>query len=93
MKKLVAIALLLLVSLTTFSGNIKEWDECYEQMDDGKETCQDTKQKNKEIKEFTLAKNKKLFIQIQTIYRHAIQHVCIFPAPIINRQTPPPDLV
>ena len=92
MKQLIAIALLLLIGLTIVSGNIKGGSECYEQIADGEDACKDFKEKNKEIKEFTFTKHSKAFIPASSTYKYIARQACILPAPVINRQTPPPDL-
>jgi len=91
MKKLVAILFLSLITLTSLSGKLHLREAGYELATDSEELETQTKEKGKEVKEFTLHTLKKLSFSGRFTARYKRHEALILPQPPLDQHTPPPD--
>ena len=89
MKKLIAILFLSLICLTTLSGKVYSWDMNYELAMDAEEG--ENKEGKKDSKEYTAYHSSKTFNATLARYFFKEHKAFIFPQPVIDKQTPPPD--
>jgi hypothetical protein len=90
MKKIIAILFLSLICLTTIPGKLLAWNMGYELATDSEEPEKENKEGKKEVKEFTVSVHKP-YSAPDLICNYKAHKAIIFPQPVIDKQTPPPN--
>jgi hypothetical protein len=91
MKKLIAIFFLSLLCLTIVPGGTRLWDAIYEQGTENEDNVKVNKESKKEVKEFKITTHKKAYTALAFINCYKANETIIFPRPVLDKRTPPPD--